>query len=95
MLRKETIYIYGCGVYGTKLCCLLESYGIDIKGYIVSDNQKKLSMDKKVKYVSEVEGEKCTIILGMNMANQKSLSVNADEFLQMNKHVVAFLNMYM
>lgn len=93
--KRENIYIYGCGVYGTKLCCLMECYGIVVKGYIISDNQEKLKLNKEVKYISEIDEQQCTIILGMNMNNKKSLNINTEGFLQMNKYVLDFLNMYM
>lgn len=92
--EKENVFIYGCGEYGTKLCRLLESYGIEVKGYIISDNQKKLCRDKCVSYVSEIVQDDCTIILGMNSDNQKSLSLNSEAYIHMDDLVLDFLRDY-
>lgn len=35
----DKLYIYGAGVYGKKLCSILSKKGIQIEGFIVSDNE--------------------------------------------------------
>ena len=93
--EKENIFICGCGEYGKKLCRLLESCGIEVKGYIVSDNQRKPHLDKSVCYISEIVQDDCTIILGMSLGDQKLLSLNNGDYIQMNEQVLEFLRDYM
>jgi predicted O-methyltransferase YrrM len=88
---RKNVYIYGCGVYGKKLCRLLESDGILVKGYIVSDNQEKPDMDRNVYCVSEMKLDECTVILGMNSGNIKSLEIDTSTFIVMDEYVQSFL----
>ena len=77
------------------MCRLLESCGIEVKGYIVSDNQRKPHLDKSVCYISEIVQDDCTIILGMSLGDQKLLSLNNGDYIQMNEQVLEFLRDYM
>jgi hypothetical protein len=70
---------------------LLESDGILVKGYIVSDNQEKPDMDRNVYCVSEMKLDECTVILGMNSGNIKSLEIDTSTFIVMDEYVQSFL----
>lgn len=48
------MYIYGCGIYGKAMCDLLESIGVEVKGYVVSDDQAKPDADRDVKFISDI-----------------------------------------
>ena len=77
--------------------CLLESYGIEILGYIVSDGELKKDMDKNVWYISEIEKNKqCDIVLGMNAFNQREVckSNNTREWICVENDVLSFLRDY-
>lgn len=55
------------------MCSLLESLGIEVKGFVVSDKQVKPHTNKRVDYISDVDVDKCTLVLAMSIANQKEV----------------------
>lgn len=54
VLKTKKIYIYGCGNIGKQLSEMLDKYNMKLGGFIISDNQEKISEDKKVWYLSEI-----------------------------------------
>lgn len=75
--NKENVYIYGCGIYGKAMCDLLESIGVEVKGYVVSDDQAKPDADRDVKFISDIDTDKCTLILAMSVKNQEEVCKGA------------------
>uniref|UniRef100_UPI004056660C class I SAM-dependent methyltransferase n=1 Tax=Acetatifactor sp. TaxID=1872090 RepID=UPI004056660C len=65
--EKENVYIYGNGIIAQRLKWLLVNAGIEVKGNVISDNQEK---NGDVRYISEVEDNIYTILLGMSKKNQ-------------------------
>lgn len=70
---KKNVYIYGCGNYGKKLYNILTKVGIEVKGYVISDDQMKIDVVSKVDYVSDIDSDVNTYILGMSQINQNSI----------------------
>lgn len=70
---KKNIYIYGCGNYGKKLYNILTKAGIEINGYVISENQTKVDIGTKVDYILDIDCDENTYILGMNQINQNSM----------------------
>lgn len=91
--NKKKIFIYGCGVYGTKLYSMLETFHIQVEGYVISDNQIKPAMDKSVQYISEVDGSECTIVLGMSTGKQREVcgEMQHKNWVHIDEHVIYFL----
>jgi predicted O-methyltransferase YrrM len=89
--QSGNVYIYGCGNYGRKLCRLLDSFGIEVEGYLISDGQEKPCLDRPVKFYSEVNGDICTIVLGMGRGNQMSLNIDTSSFISMDDYVLGFV----
>lgn len=91
--NKKTIFIYGCGVYGTKLYSLLETFHVRVEGYVVSDGQLKPAMTQSVQYISEVDGSECTIVLGMSIGKQREVcgKIQHENWVRINEHVICFL----
>ena len=92
--NKENIFIYGCGKYGIKLYELLESCGIRIEGFVISDTEIIPSVGRRVEYLSNVEQNKCTFVLGMSIENQKTIvtrnNISAN-YICINKYVLTYL----
>lgn len=91
---KEHIFIYGCGNFGIKLCNFLEEFGIAVEGYVVSDNQKKPNLDREIKFISEIEKEKATIILGVSTLKQREICegmVISADWIPVDEEVLYFL----
>ena len=66
-MRGKNVYIYGCGNFGKQFYHILEECGIDLSGFIVSDNQNYEKSDKKIYYLSEVVLDSHDIIfVGVN-----------------------------
>ncbi len=67
-MTDKKVYVYGCGNFGKRYYHILERCGIDLGGYIVSDNQNLDKSDKKVSFLSDVEldCEKDIIFIGVN-----------------------------
>lgn len=70
---KRNIFIYGCGNYGRKLYKFLTEGGIEIQGYVVSDNQAKPSVNARVEYISDVKDRQSTLVLAMSTEHQKEI----------------------
>lgn len=94
--NRENVFIYGCGIIGKKLKKLLESFDIEISGWVISDNETKKNMDKQVRYISEMSDEKYNIVLGMNEYNQRMVceSNESKNWIRVEKEVLLFLNEY-
>lgn len=94
--NKEDIYIYGCGGIGRKLEKLLESFDIEISGWVISDNEPMKNMDKVVKYISEMADKKCNIVLGMNEYNQRMVceSNKSGNWIRLEEEVLLFMREY-
>ncbi len=69
-LMNKNIYIYGCGNYGKQFYHMLEECGVNLKGYIISDGEKKTESEnaEKIYWLSEVELDKDNdlLYLGVN-----------------------------
>lgn len=91
---KDDIYIYGCGIVGRRLEKLLESFDIDVLGWVISDNEHKKSMGKPVWYISEMADKKCNIVLGMSKYNQKSVCDNdmSSNWIRIEEDVLLFMS---
>lgn len=88
---KENIYIYGCGKYGKKVCFLLENFGIEVKGFVISDDEvKPQHIDKRVEYISDMDNKECTMVLAMSIANQKEVCKDAipKEWICINEEII-------
>lgn len=70
---RKNIFIYGCGELGVKLCNLLEGFAIRIEGYVISDDQAKPNVDRRVEFISDLESGECTLVLGMSLAHQREI----------------------
>lgn len=90
---KNNIYIYGCGAYGIKLYDLLESCGIRLKGYVISDGQRKKCIDKKIEYLSDIDKDDCTLVLGMSDAYQKEVcdNIRFARWIGVDKNILNYL----
>lgn len=71
--NKKNIFIYGCGTYGTMLYDCLESFGIDIQGYVISDNQVKPDINKRIEYFSDIQSGENTLVFGMSSDKQREI----------------------
>lgn len=91
--NKKKIFIYGCGVYGTKLYSMLETFHVQVEGYVISDNQIKPAMDQSVQYISEVDENKCMIVLGMSTGKQREVcgEMQHENWVRIDEHVIYFL----
>lgn len=90
---KKNIYIYGCGIIGTKLYDCLGSFGIKLEGYVISDSQIKPNIDKRVEYFSDIEDTECTFVMGMSVGKQKEIcrGVMPDNWICVDKNILSFL----
>lgn len=92
--KKENIFIYGCGTYGIKLYELLKACGIGIEGFVISDTEIIPPIGRRVEYLSNVEQNKCTFVLGMSIENQKTIvtrnNISAN-YICINKYVLTYL----
>lgn len=81
MIKNQgDIYIYGCGYFGQRFHKLLDNCGIECKGYIVSDSEKK-NETENVYCLSEVnldEG-KYVILVGVNPSLHTEICANLSE----------------
>lgn len=91
--NKENVYIYGCGIYGKALRGLMEGIGVEVKGYVVSDNQDKPKADKNIKYISDIDVDNSTIILAMSDKNQEEVYKGArtDNWICIDERMRTFL----
>ena len=64
---------------------MLETFHVQVEGYVISDNQIKPAMDQSDQCISEVDENKCMIVLGMSTGKQRENWVRIDE------HVIYFL----
>lgn len=71
--QRKNIFIYGCGKYGLQLYNLFKRFGIEIEGFVISDDQTKPFMQQRVEYFSCIDTKQCTLVLGMSASNQKKL----------------------
>lgn len=90
---RENVYIYGCGVYGRKLYDCLESMGLKIEGYVISDGQIKPDIDKKVEFISDIETSDSIFILGMNAEKQREICKESvpDNWICIDESILYFL----
>ena len=76
ILKSENIWIYGAGKIGKRVCLLLETFDIDIKGIIVthlSGNQKDVYGHKVFSADDERIGKDDCIIVAVNDDPQKEI----------------------
>lgn len=94
--NKEKIFIYGCGVFGTKLYSMLETFNVQVEGYVISDNHIKPVIDKRVQYISEVDRSECTIVLGMSIGAQREVcrEIKHENWICIDERVIHFLKNY-
>ena len=93
--NKENIFIYGCGRIGKRLCAVLEEFGIKVEGYVISDGREKPCENKEIKYISEIDSNNATIVLGMAGYNQQEVSNNSfsKQWISIDENVLRFLEM--
>jgi len=94
--NKKNIFIYGCGKFGRTLVNLLESFGIQIEGYVVSDNQMKPCVDKRVEYISDIDTQKSTLVLCMGIEKQREVckEITQDSWIGVDESILSFLRNY-
>lgn len=91
---KKNVYIYGCGKYGKKICFLLESFGIEVKGFVISDDEVKPDhIEKRVEYISDVDTKECTMVLAMSIAHQKEVCKIPKEWICIDEEIIRFLKL--
>lgn len=92
---KDNVYIYGCGFYGEKMYNLLEELGIRVNGFVISDDQVKPCINKKIEYISELKSDRYTLILAMSIENQEQVCKGGmpDNWICMDEKVRRFLNL--
>lgn len=70
-LKLKKVLVYGHGNIGRQLYDMLDQCDVNLKGFIISDNQKKAD-NKEVHYLSEVinfyDKEKYMILIGVNIS---------------------------
>lgn len=93
MKENNNIFLYGCGFYGKRLCWLLESCGIEVTGFVVSDGRDKPELSKPIYYPSELKKGNSTIILAMDKENRKSLDLTG--YIVPEDGIFAFIQQYM
>lgn len=92
--EKTPIYVYGCGYYGKRIYDVLQHWnGINIEGYVISNNQEKPKIDEKVDYISDVDNEDCTLIMGMATEKQNTIPQNSlkGNCINLDKDVISLL----
>lgn len=66
---KKSIYIYGYNQRSRIILSYLKKNNIAVRGIVVSDGQSKdQPVDLDVFWISEIDGEDCALILGINYA---------------------------
>lgn len=55
------------------MCNLLEGFAIRVEGYVISDDQAKPNVDRRVEFISDIESGECTLVLGMSLAHQREI----------------------
>lgn len=90
---KKNIFIYGCGEYGNRLFDCLESLGVKIEGYVISDGHIKPDIGKRVEYISDLKNSEATFVLGMSRGKQKEIcqEVMPDNWICVSSNVLSFL----
>lgn len=71
--KYQQVYIYGAGVFGQRMLKVLEKYPVEVKGFIISDGQKKPEISDQIScyYLSKVKvNEKCGIVIAVNKKAQ-------------------------
>lgn len=93
---KKNVWIYGGGYYGEKMCTMLDFLGIDIEGYIVSDDQAKPNLSKRVEYLSDIDDGKCTFVLGMSLKNQQTIDKEniKSQCIGVNRRIIKILHYF-
>lgn len=44
-----------------------------MEGYVISDDQAKPNIDRRVEFISDIKSGECTLVLGMNLAHQREI----------------------
>lgn len=75
---------------------MLEFLGIDIEGYIVSDDQVKTDLTKRVEYLSDVDNGECTFVLGMSLKNQLTIDREKikSQCIRVNRQMMRILHYF-
>ena len=92
--NKKNIFIYGCGTVGEKLYNLLEAFGIELSGFVISDDQIKPHKGRRIEFISDLVNDNCTFVLGMSTENQKQVyrEPMKDNWIQIDHDVLHFLS---
>jgi predicted O-methyltransferase YrrM len=92
--NKKNIFVYGCGTVGEKLYNLLEAFGIELSGFVISDDQIKPHKGRRIEYISDLVNDNCTFVLGMSTENQKQVYRESmkDNWIQIDHDVLHFLS---
>ena len=75
-MKGKRVYVYGHGSYGRQFYHILAECGIDLGGYIVSDNQNIDGDDIEVHLLSDIvlDNEHDIIFIGVNMSLWEEIS---------------------
>lgn len=67
-MKGKRVYVYGHGNYGRQFYHILAECGIDLGGYIVSDNQSIDGDDKEIHFLSDIvwDNDHDIILIGVN-----------------------------
>ncbi len=72
---------------------MLETFHVQVEGYVISDNQIKPAMDQSDQCISEVDENKCMIVLGMSTGKQREVcgEMQHENWVRIDEHVIYFL----
>ncbi len=75
-MRGKRVYVYGHGNYGRQFYHILAECGIDLGGYIISDNQNGDGNDAEIHFLSDIalDNEHDIIFIGVNMSLWEEIS---------------------
>lgn len=67
----DSVFVYGCGYYGKRIYNVLKYWKeIKMEGYVISDDQILPPIQEKVEYISNVENQGHTFIIGTSIEIQ-------------------------
>lgn len=74
-MQIKQVYIYGFGNYGKQFYSIFEKCGINLGGYIISDNQRLEKENKKIYFLSDIvfNKESDLIFVGVNPSLWKEI----------------------
>lgn len=80
-MKDKKVYIYGCGNFGKQFYHILEECDIDLRGFIVSDNQNYDKRDKRIYHLSDVvlDDKHDIIFVGVNVSLWEEVCMQLQE----------------